>query len=267
MDLSKLEKKTVRIVKQAARIWNRGTGTITEKNGAANIVTEADLAVQRFLQSKLSQILPGAGFFCEEGDVADLQKEYRWVIDPIDGTTNFARGLPECVISVALVHNDEPVLGVVFAPRLKLLFSAVKGKGAFCCGKRIHVSQKTFAESLFCTALCLYQKELAGLCSQVISQVHPQCSDIRRFGSCALELCYLALGRCDIYFEIRTYPWDYAAGLLMVEEAGGILRGYRGEKLNLREMTMLVGANNPENYHKLEGIVSEIITERPCLKE
>lgn len=267
MDLSKLEKKTVRAVKQAACIWNKGTGTVKEKNGAANIVTEADLSVQRFLQNKLGKLLPDAGFLCEEENVADLRKEYLWVIDPIDGTTNFARGLPECAISVALLYKKEPVLGVVFAPRLKLLFTAVKGKGAYCCGKRIHTSQKTFAESLFCTGLCLYQKELSDSCSQIISQVHPKCNDIRRLGSCALELCYLALGRCDLFFEIRTYPWDYAAGLLIIEEAGGVLRGYRGEKLDLREMSMLIGANNPDNYHKLESIISEIITEKPIFKE
>lgn len=267
MDLLKLKKKAVCYVKQAARIWNKGTGTVTEKDGAANIVTEADLAVQHFLQEKLGKLLPGSGFLCEEENVADLQKEYLWVIDPIDGTTNFARGLPECAISVALLHKNQPVLGVVFAPRLKLLFTAIKGKGAFCCGKRIHTSQKTFAESLFCTGLCLYQKELSGFCSQIIAQAHPQCNDIRRLGSCALELCYLALGRCDLFFEIRTYPWDYAAALLIIKEAGGVLRGYRGEELDFREMTMLVGANNLDNYQKLESIISEIITEKPCLKE
>ena len=267
MNLSKLEKKAVQAVKQAARIWDKGTGTVKEKNGAANIVTEADLAVQRFLQNKLGKLLPNCGFLCEEENVADLQKEYLWVIDPIDGTTNFARGLPECAISVALLYKNEPVLGVVFAPRLKLLFTAVKGKGAFCCGKRIRTSQKTFEESLFCTGLCLYQKELSDSCSQIIAQVHPKCNDIRRLGSCALELCYLALGRCDLFFEIRTYPWDYAAGLLIIEEAGGVLRGHRGEKLNFKEMTMLIGANNQDNHHKLNEIISGIITEKPIFKE
>ena len=267
MDFSKLEKKTARIVKQAAGILAKGAGSVEQKNGAANIVTDADLAVQWFLQKKLGQLIPGSGFLCEEEQVADTQKEYLWVIDPIDGTTNFVRGLPECAISVALLHNNEPVIGVVFAPRLKLLFTAVKGKGAFCCGKRIHTSQKTFAESLLCTGLCVYQKELSDPCSRIISQVHPQCSDIRRLGSCALELCYLAMGRCDLYFEIRTYPWDYAAGLLLIREAGGVLRGYRGEDLDFSGMTMLVGANNEENFHKLNRIVDSIITEKPAFKE
>lgn len=267
MDLSVIEKKTIRLVKQSARILQKGTGTITQKNGAANIVTEADLQVQAFLQKKLACLIPGSGFICEENDVADHQKEYLWVIDPIDGTTNFSRGLPECAISVGLLHNNEPVLGVIFAPRLKLIFSAVKGKGAYCCGKRIHTSNKTFAESLFCSGLCVYQKDLSDRCAEIITKVHPQCSDIRRFGSCALELCYLAMGRCDLYFEIRTYPWDYAAGLLIVEEAGGVLRGYQGEPLKFDGMSMLVGANNPENHKKLNEIVSSIITEPPVFKE
>lgn len=267
MDFSQLAKKTARAVKQAACIWKKGTGTVTEKNGAANIVTEADVAVQRFLQEKLGRLLPGSGFLCEEENVADLQKEYLWVIDPIDGTTNFARGLPECAISVALLYKNEPVVGVVFAPRLQLLFTAVKGKGAYCCGKRIHTSQKTFAESLFCTGLCLYQKELSDSCSQIIAKTHPLCSDIRRLGSCALELCYLALGRCDLFFEIRTYPWDYAAGLLIIEEAGGVLRGFQGEKLDFQGMSMLIGANNPDNYQTLQQIISGIIKEKPIFKE
>ncbi len=267
MDFSKLEPKVTRIVKQAARILRKGTGTVTEKNGAANLVTEADLKVQHFLQEKLGKLIPGSGFLCEEENVSDSEKEYLWVIDPIDGTTNFTRGLPECAISVGLLHQMEPVLGVVMAPRLKLLFTAVKGRGAYCCGKRIHVSDKDFSQSLFCTGLCVYQKELSDRCAEIMSQVHPQCSDIRRLGSCALELCYLALGRCDLFFEIRTYPWDYAAGLVLITEAGGVLRGYRGKELDFSGMTVLVGANNQENFQKLNAVVSKAITEEPKFRE
>lgn len=267
MDFSKLERKVASIVKAAGKIMERGAGTITEKNGAANLVTEADLNVQRYLRSRLEKLLPGSGFLCEEENVADAGREYLWVIDPIDGTTNFTRGIAECAISVGLLYKKEPVLGVVYAPRLKLLFTAVKGKGAFCCGKPIHTSDKTFAQSLFCTGLCVYQKELSDRCAAIISQVHPMCSDIRRFGSCALELCLLAMGRCDLYFEIRTYPWDYAAGYVILTEAGGVLRGYHGQELDFENMTMLVGANNAANFEVLNGIVSQNISEPPVFKE
>ena len=267
MDFAKLQRQTARIVKQAARIMKKGTGMVFEKSGAANLVTDADVRVQQYLQEKLSRLIPGSGFLCEEENVADTQKDYVWVIDPIDGTTNFVRGIPECAISVGLLYKMEPVLGVVMAPRLNLLFTAVKGQGAYCCGKRIHTSEKTFAQALFCTGLCLYQKELSDRCEAIMAQIHPQCSDIRRFGSCALELCYVAMGRCDLFFEIRTYPWDYAAGLLMITEAGGILRGYQGKELDFQGMTMLVGANNQENFDKLNDTVSRIITEEPVFKE
>ena len=267
MDFSILEQKTANIVQDAAKIWGKGTGTIFEKAGAANLVTDADLCVQHFLQEQLGALLPGAGFLCEEENVADTEKEYLWVIDPIDGTTNFTRGLPECAISVGLLYKMEPVLGVIFAPRLQLLFTAVKGKGAYCCGQRIHTSQKTFAQGLFCTGLCVYQKELSDRCERIMAQVHPMCSDIRRFGSCALELCYVAMGRCDLFFEIRTYPWDYAAGLVILTEAGGVLGGFRGEKLDFNGMSMLIGANNRENFDKLNGIISAIVTEEPVFKE
>lgn len=267
MDFSALEQQIVALVRQAAKILGQGAGVITEKDGAANVVTEADLNVQHFLQENLGKLIPGSGFLCEEENVADTGKEYLWVIDPIDGTMNFSRNIPEFAISVGLLHNMTPVVGVILAPGLDLLFTSVKGKGAYCNGNRIHASDKPFAQSLFCTGLCVYQKELSPPCGEIMAKVHPLCSDIRRFASCALELCYLAMGRCDLYFEIRTYPWDYAAGLLIVTEAGGILRGYQGKELDFSGLTMLIGANNPENFQKLSDIVFDVITEPPVLKE
>lgn len=267
MNLFELEKQVIASVKAAAVIFRRGANCITRKSGAANLVTNADIDIQYFLQDKLHKILPEAGFFCEEEDVEDINKDFVWVIDPIDGTTNFTRDIPECVISVGLLYKKQPVVGVVYAPRLKLLFTAVKGGGAYCCGKKIEVSKKTFEESLFCTGLCLYQKELSHFCSDIISKTYDLCSDIRRLGSCALELCYLAMGRCDLYFEIRTYPWDYAAAYLILTEAGGILKGYRKEDLDFENITMLIGANNTENFEKLNGIISEIIQEAPTFRK
>ena len=141
------------------------------------------------------------------------------------------------------------------------MFTAINGNGAFCNGKKIKVSNKTFEQSLFCTALSLYQKNLADICSNIISEVYSRCSDIRRLGSCALELCYLAMGRCDLYFEIRVFPWDFAAAYLIFTEAGGILRGYNKEELTFDKVTMLIGANNQENFEKLNEIVSHNIKE------
>jgi myo-inositol-1(or 4)-monophosphatase len=259
VDLNALCKKTRKNVKQAAKIVLKGATTTLEKDGAANIVTDADLNVQTFLKEKLHKLLPQAGFLCEEGDFIPEEKEYMWVIDPIDGTTNFARNIPEHGISVGLLYKNQPVLGVVYCPRLNLMFHATKGGGAFVGRKRISVSDKPFKASLLCTALCLYKKELAHICSSIISDTFPLCSDIRRFGSCALELCFLAMGRCDLYFEIRVFPWDFAGAYVILTEAGGILKGYNGSEPCLNKPTMLVGANNKENFNKLNSIVMKHI--------
>lgn len=267
LNLIRLQNKIIKIVKQASKIFEKGTGNITEKNGAANLVTDADINIQKFLQTKLQKLISGSGFLCEEETTADSAKDYTWVIDPIDGTANFTRDIPECAISVGLLYKGEPLIGVVYAPRLKLLFNAVKGCGAYCSGKRISTSKKTFEQSLFCTGLCLYQKELSDSCSAIIAEAHPLCSDIRRFGSCALEICYLAMGRCDLFFEIRTYPWDYAAASLILEESGGILRSFKKEKPDFKNMTMLIGANNTENFEKLNTIIENNIRENPIFKE
>ena len=105
--------------------------------------------------------------------------------------------------------------------------------------------------------MSLYKKEHAKVCSDIIYEAYMECNDVRRFGSCALELCYIAAGRCDLYFEIRVFPWDFAAGLLILNEAGGIAGGLNGEPPSLTSPTVLIGANNLENFEKLAGIVNK----------
>ncbi len=263
MDYKNIKNEVISIVKSSADIFHRGAERVVEKDGAANLVTDVDLAIQHYLQEELHRLLPEAGFFCEEENIIETEKDYVWVIDPVDGTMNFSRNLPECVISVGLLYKRQAVVGVVFAPRLALMFSASKGNGAYCNHEKIRVSEKTFEQALFCTGLCLYEKNLSPFCSEIIARAHNLCSDIRRFGACALEICYLALGRCDLFFEIRTYPWDYAAAYLILSEAGGILRGFQKKELGFDNITMLVGANNVKNFEKLNDIISDVITEEP----
>ena len=177
MNLFDIQRKTVRAVKQAARIFRKGAATVAEKGNATNLVTDADVAIQRFLQHRLQKVLTQAGFLAEEENLQRTGDEYLWVIDPIDGTANFSRNIPNCLISVALVRNGEAVLAVCYAPNLDLLFTAIKGEGAFCNGKRIHTSDKDFSHSLFCTSLTPYQKNLADVCSGIMLKVYPLCSD------------------------------------------------------------------------------------------
>ncbi len=262
-DYSLLLESVITLVKEAAEVARKTELSVIEKGAPENIVTESDLAVQRFLHEKLAELLPGSSFFCEEEGLCEISEEYVWIIDPIDGTANYSRGIPESAISVALIFGSKAVLGVVCNVFTGDIFSAVRGGGAYLNGKKIAVSKRSFREGLFCTAMCVYKKELAAMCRDVIYDAYMECNDLRRFGGCALELCYIAAGRCELFFEMRVFPWDYAAAYLILTEAGGVLYGFDGGELDFRKTTMLVGANSKENYDKLEKIVKKHIKSIP----
>lgn len=262
MDFLALCSQVQNAVRQAAKHMEQ-VFTTQEKGSCANIVTSADLAVQAELEQTLCALLPGSALFGEESVGRTASAAYLWVVDPIDGTTNFARGIPECAISVALLVENEAVLGVVYNPARDRMFYAVRGMGAWCNASPIHVSARPFSNGLLCTAMSLYKKEYAPACVSIISEAYLQCNDIRRFGSCALELCYLACGECDLYFEFRVFPWDYAAAALILQEAGGIIRGLHGAALTHDRTTPLIAANTPSNYEHLSSIVSKHIPQVP----
>ena len=248
------------ITREAAKIFKERTFEIIYKEGYEDIVTSTDLKIQQFLCKQLKMLIPDCGFICEEENINDSQnKEFVWVIDPIDGTTNYARGISESCISVALMHNNEVVIGVVYNPNKDEMFSARKGGGALLNGEPISVSQRSFENSILCTAMCVYEKRHAKLCSDIIYDAYMACNDVRRFGSCALELCYLAMGVCELYFEFKVKPWDYAAGYLILTEAGGVLTGFEDEVLKLNTPSLLVGANNKDNHKILMSYVTKHI--------
>lgn len=246
----------IRVVRDAAGLMVTDGFEIEQKEGCANIVTSSDVAVQNFLCERLSELMPGAGFLCEEKDRQDLEHEYIWIIDPIDGTANYSRGIDQCAISVGLAQQGEMRMGVVFLPRTDELFYAEKGKGAYLNGRRIHVSGRPFDDAVLCTALPVYHKEYADVCARIILEAFGQCNDIRRLGACAPELCYLAMGRCELYFEYLLSPWDYAAASLIVTEAGGVLSSVNGGRLCLTEPSGVVAANTVTNHARLLGIVT-----------
>lgn len=262
-ELTSLLDKVIQIVGEVASIIKDAPFSTEEKTEATNIVTTNDLLSQKYLMEKLSVILPGSGFYCEEEGVCDCDKEYVWIIDPIDGTTNYSRGIADCGISVALLHNKKAVLGVVRSIFNNDVYYAIRGKGAYYNGKPICVSQNPFNRSILCTAMSLYKKEHAKVCDNIIYETYMQCNDVRRFGSCAMELCYIATGRCELYFEIRVFPWDYAAGYLILSEAGGIVRGLGDEELTFDRPSVVVGANTKENYGKLTQIINKHLKNTP----
>ena len=247
--------KVVEVVKEAASLVKDIAFDVNAKSSNVNIVTTSDLFVQRYLHEKLSEVFPEAAFYCEEEDLQEAHKEFVWVIDPIDGTMNYSRAIPESAISVALLQNNVPILGVVNNIFTGDVYTAVAGQGAKKNGKPISVSARDFCDGLFCTAMSTYRKEMAGVCNDIIMDAYMQCNDVRRFGAAALEICYLAEGKCELYFEIRIFPWDYAAAGLILKEAGGVLSGFDGEHIPYDRPSTIIGANSAENHAKLCEIV------------
>lgn len=254
----------INIVVEASSLMLTDSFNISKKEGnLANIVTSSDIAVQEFLRKHLSALLPGCGFICEEEDIHDTQHEYLWIIDPIDGTANYSRGIRECAICVGLMHGKAMEMAAIYLPRTDELFTAKRGEGAFLQHphstnlppQQIHVSQRPFEDAIMCTALSVYHKEYARICSEIILTTFMQCNDIRRFGSAAPELCYLAQGHFELYFEYLLSPWDFAAASLILEEAGGLLCDLEGKPLDFTSPSGVLAANNKVNLLHLTEIV------------
>lgn len=216
---------------------------VSEKGNPAehvNFVTLYDKKVQAFLIERLGASLPEARFLAEEEGASstDPSEGLCFVIDPIDGTANFIRDYGCSAISVALLAEGEPVLGAVYQPYADELFLAVKGQGTVCyadhvdVGHPVHVSTRPFNEAIAVLGTAPYYKdELGGLTVRLFEAFLYQAADVRRSGSAAYDFCNLAAGRTDIFAEARLSPWDYAAGALIVTEAGGIITQLNGTPL------------------------------------
>jgi len=198
--------------------------TITYKS-AVDLVTDYDVKIELFLKEKLAAAFPEYTLVGEETSERITHPDKAIYIDPIDGTTNFVHGIPFCAISIGIWEDGEPVAGVVYNPILDELFYAEKGKGATCNSETLSVSEtQTLEKSLIATGFPytkIEQGEDFRWAMKSIEAVLPYTRDIRRLGSAALDLCYVARGTFEGYFEINLKPWDVAAGILMVIEAGG----------------------------------------------
>lgn len=191
------------------------------KGGHADFVTEADLAVQAFLLEELARQWPEAQFFAEEKKDNVLTDALTFIIDPIDGTTNYFRGRQMSAISVGAVEHKKPVFGAIYDPYRRQLYHAEAGHGAFCDDTPLRVSDEPFERALIGLGTSPYHTDLAALTGRTLGALLPRCGDIRRTGSAAFELCDIAAGRSEGCFEWILQPWDYCAGVLLVEEAGG----------------------------------------------
>lgn len=231
--------------------------TVADKGTRENIVTSADIENEAFLRSRLTDLIPGSVFMGEEGDDARVSEEgYTWIVDPIDGTCNFSRGIPMVGISVALFRDGEPYIGVVHNPFTGDVFAAESGCGATRNGVPIHVSDRDIPDCVLSTAWCSYRKEFAGPSFRVSERLYPQINDIRRMGTAACELGLLASGAIDMYFEIRLSPWDHAAALVCVKEAGGHYGAIEGD-VDYNATSPVLAANTEDNLEFLRSVVAE----------
>lgn len=251
--------KVIEIVRDGSRLFKDKDFKIHSKGTASNNVTSVDLSMQAFLKERLMSLLDNCGFIGEESEDNDYRNSYLWIVDPIDGTANFIRDIGFSAISVALVKDNIPLLGVVYNPYRDEMFYAEKGKGSYLNGKPIKVSERDLEHSIFCTAMSLYNKDFAKPCFNIIEKVYGECEDIRRIGSAALELVYLACGRVDLYFEIRVFPWDFAAAEVIIREAGGYVGTIGYEKTVFDRPIPLICANTKQNYEYLKQVVSNEI--------
>ena len=238
------------------REWHEKPRNVRLK-GRIDLVTETDVAVEAFLCEKLKEVLPEAGFLAEESARSLELPSLCWVIDPVDGTTNFAHGLPFVGISVALAHEGVPVLGVVNVPLLNEMFHAVAGQGAWRNGKQISVSRTDRLEQSLGAMGFPYDVE--GELPNVLARIEaflPRCRGLRRCGAASVDLAWTACGRFELYFENRLMPWDTAAGILLVQEAGGRVTHFDGSPVELLRGEVL--ASNGRVHDETLAIMREI---------
>jgi myo-inositol-1(or 4)-monophosphatase len=227
-----------------------------EYKGDADLVTAADRKSEALIRERIRTQWPDHDVLGEEGGLRDTGSEYRWYVDPLDGTTNFAHGYPVFCVSIALERKDEMIAGLCFDPTRNEMFTAEKGKGAFLNGSSIQISKTArLAESLVATGFPSHKRHKnpnIHFYHQITLRTH----GVRRAGSAALDLCSVACGRFDGFWEFNLNPWDTAAGVLIVEEAGGRVTDFSGGafQLNSRETLASNGLIHPALLREFQQI-------------
>jgi myo-inositol-1(or 4)-monophosphatase len=225
--------------------------------GAGDFVSKADIAAEQIIRDELMEARPNYGWLAEEGGATEgKDPTRRWIVDPLDGTTNFLHGLPHWAISIALEHKGEIVAGVVYDAAKDEMFYAEKGEGAWLNQSRLRVSGRSrLIECIFATGLPFGGRADLPVTLQDLARILPSCAGVRRFGSAALDLAYVAAGRYDGYWERSLNAWDIAAGLLIVKEAGGMVEPVEGE--TILDSGSIVAANEPI-FEKFDNLVKNL---------
>jgi myo-inositol-1(or 4)-monophosphatase len=204
--------------------------------GAIDLVTSVDRNAERCIVDLLQRTFPGHSILAEEEtDFVGSQDSYRWIIDPLDGTTNFAHGYPQFCVSIALEHQQDLLLGVVYDPLRRECFAAIRGRGATLNGQPIRISTvPELDKALLATGFPYDRRDNADFYLAYFKAFLTRCQGIRRAGAAALDLCYVACGRLDGFWELKLKPWDSAAGSLIVEESGGRMSDFSGNIFSIR---------------------------------
>jgi myo-inositol-1(or 4)-monophosphatase len=244
---------------KAARAMKRDFGEIEQlqvsQKGPADFVSAADIKAENILRTELAKARPRFGFLLEEGgEVPSEDGHHRWIIDPIDGTTNFLHGIPHFAISIGLEMDGEIIAGLVYNPIVEEMYYAEKGKGAFLNDKRLRVSSRAhLTDSVIATGIPFHGRPGHKPFLKQLERVMGEVAGVRRMGTASLDLAYVAAGRCDGFWEMGLRPWDIAAGIILVREAGGFVTDLKGGKDLMASGNVL--AANPKLHKQLLGLL------------
>lgn len=228
---------------------------ISTKLNESDIVTAADKASEAVILDFVHSNYPDHSILSEESGVETNDSEYQWVIDPLDGTTNFSAGLPEFCVSIGVRYKGETIIGVVYAPYLNELFHAVRGEGAYLNGKPIHTGSKTdIHKAVVATGFPVDKDVSRDNNMDNVARVLPKVRGLRRLGAAAVDISYVAAGVLDAYWELNLHEWDVCAGLLIAEEAGAVYHHFRTD----RNISVLVGSP------AIEPEVLQLLSTVPC---
>lgn len=233
MNLEMLTNQVVNLCREVGGFISREAKNFSisdvEVKGEHDFVSYVDKTAEKMLVSELRTIFPEAGFITEEGTASEKGERYNWIVDPLDGTTNFIHSVPPYSISVALADGDEVILGVIYEINLDEAFYAWRGSKAYLNGKEISVSQsKNLDSALIATGFPYYDYSMLDSYLDMFKDLMKTSSGLRRLGSAAVDLAYVAAGRFELFYEYGLHPWDVAAGTLLVKQAGGMVTDFKG---------------------------------------
>ncbi|MBG7609367.1 MAG: inositol monophosphatase [Anaerolineae bacterium] len=248
------------MARQAGEILRAGFGKALQVDykDTIDLVTDMDHRAEEFLLNTIQQRFPGHRIVAEESGIIEGDHDHLWYVDPLDGTVNYAHGIPIFSVSLAYYRDNQPVLGVVYNPMTDECFSAERGQGAFLSGRPLLVSKnQDLAHSLLVTGFPYDSWTNPNNNINYFSAFSLKTQGVRRLGSAALDLCYVAAGRFDGYWEMRLKPWDAAAGVLIVQEAGGLVTDMQGGQ-DFLSYPLTIIASNPILHAEILAVIKKI---------